>query len=268
MVSANLIDSWRQYKITAKHVLRYAKYSLRGDGRRFAHRQIERHEQYRHAWSQYGTPILRRQASIQEHHNRLHNMALAVAHLDGLLIQPGEIIGFWRQLPRPTTGNGYLPGPNLIHGQLKHDIGGGLCQVATTLFNALLLADFEILEHHNHSIDVHGDKRFFELGRDSSVAYGVKDLLARNHHRSTLLLRLGLVSNGTQLTAAVHSEDARAFDIRLQSEIVQELTPRDIGGGKGWVVATERLIRENDKHWQRNMHYVSHYAPHRAYSSQ
>ena len=147
-------------------------------------------------------------------------MQLAATQIDRLIIQPKQIFGFWNRVPRPIIKNGFRSGPMLVRGKLTHDVGGGLCQISTTLFNALLWANFEGLERYNHSIDAHGEKRFFNLGQDATVAYGYKDLIVRNLSDIPLLLRLEVFPKKAEVTASVWGTESIPFTVKIESKIL------------------------------------------------
>ena len=83
---------------------------------------------------------------------------------------------------------------------MLQDSGGGLCLIATNLYQLFLHAGCRILERHNHSIDAYGEEGFFALGEDAAIAYGTKDLAIRNSFPTPVLLRISLGSH------TVHSE--------------------------------------------------------------
>jgi vancomycin resistance protein VanW len=139
---------------------------------------------YCYQWSEITTPIKQRSGFPEVNENRLWNMQLAAKDIHGLILNPGQIFDFWNRVARPTVENGFREGPTLVGNRLMTDVGGGLCQISTTLFQALLWADCDILERYNHSIDAHGETRFFTLGQDATVAYGYKNLIARNKSHS------------------------------------------------------------------------------------
>lgn len=202
---------------------------------------------YKYQWSIFTTPIKQRSGlasgltNINE--NRILNMQLSAAQIDGLIIQPKQIFGFWNRVPRPIIKNGFRSGPMLVRGKLTNDVGGGLCQISTTLFNALLWANFEILERYNHSIDAHGEKRFFTLGQDATVAYGYKDLIVRNFSHIPLLLRLEVFPEKAEVTASIWGTESVPFEVKVESKVLQELTPPS-QGMSGWKVETKRFVQQ------------------------
>lgn len=198
---------------------------------------------YKYQWSVFTTQIKQRSGLANVNENRICNMQLAAHQIDGLIIPPKQIFGFWNRVPRPITKNGFRSGPMLVRGKLTNDVGGGLCQISTTLFNALLWANFEVLERYNHSIDAHGEKRFFTLGQDATVAYGYKDLIVRNPSHIPLLLRLQVFPEKAKVTASVWGTESIPFEVKVESKILQELTPPD-RGMSGWKVETKRFVQQ------------------------
>jgi vancomycin resistance protein VanW len=116
-------------------------------------------------------------------------LKLASQKLNCLDINPQKIFSFSARIGEPTKANGFREAPVFVRGQVLTDVGGGLCLIATNVFNTLLYAGCEILERHCHSIDAYGESRFYELGQDAAVANGYKDLIIRNHSQIPLQLR-------------------------------------------------------------------------------
>jgi len=93
------------------------------------------------------------------------------------IVAPGEIYNFDKQIGPRTEARGFMPAPGIVgEGNLEDVLGGGICQVATTLFNAVFEAGLEIVERHNHSL-------YFEhypAGRDATVTADAKNFMFRN----------------------------------------------------------------------------------------
>lgn len=221
-------------------------------------------------WGQCITPIKWRTGAVDINQNRLCNMELAMQHLSGVVLQPGEIFSFWDQMPKPTVSNGFRAGPMLIRGKLQTDVGGGLCQISTTLFGAFLQANCDLLEHHNHSIDAHGSDRFFGLGQDAAVAYGYKDLIVRNASAVPLQIRLAIGSNPMTLRVSIWGTQPPPQRVRLTSEVIEQLPAPQPQGMPGWRVETRRWVMSASSPaaavaepavWCVNYQYVSLYQP-------
>jgi len=117
--------------------------------------------------------------------NRIHNVRL-VAHLvDGALIPPGQEFSFNQTTGERNAAKGFLEAPVIINGELQTGLGGGVCQVSTTVFNAAYDAGLPITQRTNHALYI----SHYPLGRDATVDYPGLDLRFRNDTGHWLLLR-------------------------------------------------------------------------------
>ena len=117
--------------------------------------------------------------------NRIHNVQL-VAHLvDDKLIAPGEEFSFNKTTGARTAAKGFLEAPVIINGELTTGLGGGVCQVSTTVFNAAYEAGLKITERTNHALYI----SHYPQGRDATVDYPDVDLRFVNDTGHWLLLR-------------------------------------------------------------------------------
>ena len=113
--------------------------------------------------------------------NRIHNVQL-VAHLvDGKLIAPGATFSFNGATGERSAEKGFLEAPVIINGELQTGLGGGVCQVSTTVFNAAYEAGLPITERTNHALYI----SHYPLGRDATVNYPDVDLKFVERHAAT-----------------------------------------------------------------------------------
>ena len=117
--------------------------------------------------------------------NRLHNVALVANLIDGTLIAPGKTFSFNATTGERTPEKGFLEAPVIINGELQTGLGGGVCQVSTTVFNAAYEAGLPIDERVNHALYI----SHYPLGRDATVNYPDQDLKFTNDTGKWLLLR-------------------------------------------------------------------------------
>ncbi|RTE07122.1 vancomycin resistance protein [Paenibacillus whitsoniae] len=109
--------------------------------------------------------------------NKIQNLKIALAHVDGIVIHPGETFSFWQLIGKPTKAKGYIEGLMLSHGEVRTGTGGGLCQLANMLFWLSLHSPLEIKERHHHSFDIFpDDRRVIPFGTGTSVFYNYVDL--------------------------------------------------------------------------------------------
>ena len=104
------------------------------------------------------------------------NIATAARELDGLVLRPGGAFSFNEAVGPRITERGYREAPVLLAGRLAEDVGGGVCQVSTTLYNAALLGGLKVTRRAPHSRPVW----YVALARDAAVAYGLIDLKLQN----------------------------------------------------------------------------------------
>lgn len=203
-----------------------------------------------HLWSQYSTVLV----NIPE---RTENVGVACNSLDGLLIAPGEEVSFNKVVGPRTLERGYRVAKVIAAGRFEPGLGGGVCQVSSTLYNTVLLAGLEIRERHNHSIFV----SYVPLGQDATVLYGHKDFIFRNNTEDYLLLRTKL--QGLRLTISLFGSNEKPYSkVSVENKVIKVFMPSEIivsdsvlpgkkqiiieKGQKGYLVETYRLISRED----------------------
>jgi vancomycin resistance protein YoaR len=143
--------------------------------------------------------------------NRIHNVQL-VAHLvDHKFIAPGETFSFNDTTGERSAAKGFLEAPVIVNGELQTGLGGGVCQVSTTVFNAAYEAGLPITTRTNHALYI----SHYPLGRDATVDYPGIDLKFVNDTKHWILLRtwvgsssLTVVLYGTPQNRRVESTTA------------------------------------------------------------
>ena len=117
--------------------------------------------------------------------NRIHNVQLVARLIDGKLIAPGATFSFNHATGARTAAKGFLTAPVIINGEVTTGLGGGVCQVSTTVFNAAYEAGLNITERTNHALYI----SHYPQGRDATVDYPDVDLKFVNDTPHWLLLR-------------------------------------------------------------------------------
>ncbi len=105
-----------------------------------------------------------------------HNISLACDRINGITLKSGETFSFNETVGEGSAKNGFVDGRVLYRDHVRYESGGGLCQVSSTLFNALLMAGCRIVERHRHFQPV----TYVPLGLDATIKYSKKDLRMRN----------------------------------------------------------------------------------------
>jgi vancomycin resistance protein YoaR len=117
--------------------------------------------------------------------NRIHNIKLIASWIDGTLLLPDETFSVAEAIGDFTPEKGFKEAFVIYGGVLIPMLGGGTCQIGTTLFNAVALADLEILSRQNHSFYFN----IYPLGRDATVYPGQKDLIFKNNTGHPVLIK-------------------------------------------------------------------------------
>jgi vancomycin resistance protein YoaR len=130
--------------------------------------------------------------------NRIHNVQLVAHLIDDHYIAPGETFSFNGTTGERSPDKGFLEAPVIINGELKTGLGGGVCQVSTTTFNAAYEAGLSITDRTNHALYI----SHYPLGRDATVNYPDTDLKFVNDTGHWLWLRTFVGSSS--LTVALY----------------------------------------------------------------
>ncbi len=165
------------------------------------------------------------------------NQRLLAADVDGVVVEPGCTFSFWALANRPTAARGFLQAAALKDGILGTDIGGATCLLSTVIFNALLLAGFDVEERRCHSVDSYGDRRYFELGRDATIEYGYIDLRMRNGNPLAVQLRVAVSEDAVR--AFTSTTGPPAFTAKI---VVSE----PVAWPGGFAVTTTRRLCYSD----------------------
>ncbi len=132
---------------------------------------------------------------------RVHNIHLLASKLNNVIIAPGEVFSFNQIIGPRTADKGFVEAPAIINGDLLPAIGGGVCQVATTLFNSVFFGGYDIKERHNHSLYISN----YPNGRDAGVSYPSPDLKFRNDTSAHLLIKTWY--SNSSITVSIYSTD-------------------------------------------------------------
>lgn len=148
---------------------------------------------------------------------RVQNIKAGAAKLHTKVILPGEEFSVAAALMPFTEANGYATGGTYIDGQLSESIGGGVCQLSTTLYNVLLQTHLDITMRYPHSMPV----GYIPLGRDAAIAGDYKDLRFVNNTRVPVLLLCEATEDEVKVTL-YGSEEAKRGNVTFESVIEEE----------------------------------------------
>lgn len=161
---------------------------------------------------------------------RSHNVTAAAKALNETLLMPDDIFEYGKIVAKAEKEYGYKEAPVILKGKLTAGIGGGICQVSSTLYNAALLAGLDIVERRNHSLVV----SYLPKGLDATFADGYVNFKFRNSTGKQLLIRT--VVAGKKVTVKLFGTMPEDVSYRTETEQVKENPPKIV------YVANDKLV--------------------------
>ena len=203
--------------------------------------------------------------------NRKSNIHLASSKINGITLNPGDVFSFNNVVGPRTSATGYKIAHVYSGGKVVDGIGGGICQVSSTLYNAAVLADLEIVYRINHSMPV----SYTPLGRDATVSYGSIDFKIKNNKESPI--KFEVIGDGNTLTVNVYGRGKYKKDISVEAVITGYIPYGTVeikddtmyegeskveeSGSNGTRVETYKVIKENGEVVSRKLLAKSSYTP-------
>ena len=207
--------------------------------------------------------------------SRANNIALAAKLVDGSVVDPGETFSLNAAMGPRTANRGFDYAPVIAADNvLRQGVGGGICQYATTLFNAVFFAGLPVVERDAHSLYI----SHYPIGRDATVAWGSIDFRFKNDTGKSIMIRSWI--DGGALTVALVGKTGRTvtyktsdfYDIRKPAHGKSDprvIYDSDLGPGvirwekgiDGQSVRVERTVKDADGKVLFSDTFVSHYEP-------
>lgn len=191
--------------------------------------------------------------------------------IDGVLLYPGDEFSALALVTPFTEENGYFPAGSYLNGQVVDSLGGGICQVTTTLYNAVLLAELEISQRYNHSMTV----SYVPLAMDAAIAESAgKDFKFINNTEYPIYIE-GFTKN-KNVTFNIYGKENRPETraIAFETEVKETTPPLDVitadpgrpfgyvsssGGYTGYKSALWKIVTENGEEVSRTQINSSNY---------
>jgi vancomycin resistance protein YoaR len=139
---------------------------------------------------------------------RSHNISLATEAINNYVVFPGETFSFNKVVGKRTEDKGYMRAPVIVKGEMSEGIGGGICQVSSTLYNAVDKAGVKIVERYSHSRRV----PYVPPGRDATVSWYGPDFRFQNHYNQPILIRAK--TYGARMIVTIYSSESINYEPR------------------------------------------------------
>jgi len=155
--------------------------------------------------------LAQRNTNIAGTANRLNNIVLAAAEIHEVVLNPGDVFSFNQIVGRRTTARGFREAGGFQDGQLVNMVGGGICQVSSTLYDNVLHAYLEVIERRAHSLPI----AYLPLGHDAAISYGQLDLRFRNN--TPYPIRIEINIDGRSMTSRLVGTRTNDYTVRIES---------------------------------------------------
>ena len=190
--------------------------------------------------------------------NRCKNVSSGARHINGTVLYPGEEFSAYETVSPFTEANGYAMAGSYLNGEVVDSMGGGICQVSTTLYNAVLRAELNVTERSPHSMTVH----YVDLSEDAAIAGTYKDFKFVNSTEYPIYIE-GYTTSDKKITFNIYGKETRdknrtiSFESQMVSEtpattILQEDAGQGIGykavsskGSSGYVAELYKIVKVN-----------------------
>lgn len=156
-------------------------------------------------------------------YNRNTNIKLAAQKVNGTVILPGEKFSFNTIVGSRTIEAGFKEGTAYIGGKVVPDVGGGVCQVSSTIYNTALLANLDIVERSNHMFTT----GYVAASRDATVYYGSLDFIFKNSRKYPI--KMVASANGGVCKVSIYGiKEEKEYEVIIQSKITSYINPTTI----------------------------------------
>ena len=174
--------------------------------------------------------------------NRSTNLQLASNKINGTVLMPGEEFSYNKVVGERTIAAGYKEAKIYSNGQVIDGLGGGICQISSTLYNSALLANLEITERRNHQFKT----SYLPAGLDATVVYGSTDFKFKNSRKYPIKI-VSEVKNGVAKIDIYGVKEEMEYEIRLEPVIINYITYsttyiNDSSLAKGQQIVTQKGV--------------------------
>lgn len=153
--------------------------------------------------------------------NRIGNLRNACAKLDGTVVAPGEVFSTNASFNPCTIENGWFMAGTIVNGKVEDSIGGGMCQVSSALYDAVLYAELEVVERFNHSMKV----GYSDYAFDATLAGDYKDFKFRNNTDYPVYIESSLSNNNVVVKLYGYEIHSPSRTLKFENKFIGETQP-------------------------------------------
>lgn len=148
-------------------------------------------------------------------YSRTTNLKLAMNKLNGVVVAPGEVFSYNNTLGKRTSSSGYLEAGGYAGGKVVKTLAGGICQISSTLYNAVVYANLDVVERYNHMFLA----GYVGAGRDATVVYGSLDLKFKNTRKYPIMIKTSIGGGVAKIDIYGIKEDVE-YDVDIVTNVL------------------------------------------------
>lgn len=195
---------------------------------------------------------------------RTTNLKLAMQKLDGVVVSPGETFSYNKTLGKRTAEAGYKEAGGYAGGKVVQTLAGGICQISSTLYDAVVYANLDIVERHNHMF-LPG---YVGAGKDATVVYGALDFKFKNTRKYPIMIKTS-IGGGVAKISIFGVKEEKEYDVEISTKILSYIPYNVVyeddntlaagkekvvqGGMNGCKSITYKIVRLNGKEVSRSV---------------
>lgn len=195
---------------------------------------------------------------------RTTNLKLAMQKLDGVVVSPGETFSYNKTLGKRTAEAGYKEAGGYAGGKVVQTLAGGICQISSTLYDAVVYANLDIVERHNHMFLA----GYVGAGKDATVVYGALDFKFKNTRKYPIMIKTS-IGGGVAKISIFGVKEEKEYDVEISTKILSYIPYNVVyeddntlaagkekvvqGGMNGCKSITYKIVRLNGKEVSRSV---------------
>ena len=150
---------------------------------------------------------------------RTTNLKLAMQKLNGVVVSPGETFSYNKTLGKRTAEAGYKEAGGFAGGKVVQTLAGGICQISSTLYDAVVYANLDIVERHNHMFLA----GYVGAGKDATVVYGTYDFKFKNTRKYPVMIKTS-IGNGIAQISIYGIKEEVEYEVEISSKILSYIS--------------------------------------------
>ncbi|MDF2866118.1 MAG: hypothetical protein K0R72_936 [Clostridia bacterium] len=147
---------------------------------------------------------------------RANNLSVALRYLNGTIVMPGKTFSYYERIGETTYSKGYKDAATFKAGTVVYEVGGGICQTSSTLYNVALMANLEIVERHQHGLPV----GYVAPSRDATVYGNILDFKFKNTRNYPVKIVTTFSESGSMNVSLYGTKEKQEYEVILSSKVL------------------------------------------------